>query len=137
MRSSTNRSGFTKKKWIWRSDDSRDHLKDVTIGNILTDGIYNDLRFIVGNRLMVLVEAQSTWSVNIVIRTLLYFAQVLKDYLDDIEADLYHSAVVAVPRPEFYVIYTGERGTKPDRLLWSRDLFQGDPGDLELGVKAL
>lgn len=25
MRSSTNRSGFTKKKWIWRSDDSRDH----------------------------------------------------------------------------------------------------------------
>ena len=60
MRSSTNRSGFTKKKWIWRSDDSRDHLKDVTIGNILTDGIYNDLRFIVGNRLMVLVEAQST-----------------------------------------------------------------------------
>ena len=35
-------------------------MKDVTIGNILTDGIYNDLRFIVGNRLMVLVEAQST-----------------------------------------------------------------------------
>ena len=100
MRSSTNRSGFTKKKWIWRSNDPRNHLKDVTIGNILTDGIYNDLRFIVGNRLMVLVEAQSTWSVNIVIRTLLYFAQVLKDYLDDIEADLYHSAVVAVPRPQ-------------------------------------
>ena len=43
---------------------TEDDLKDVTIGNILTDGIYNDLSFIVGNRLMVLVEAQSTWSVE-------------------------------------------------------------------------
>ena len=135
-----NKSNLLKMYRVLHPEDeatTEDDLKDVTIGNILTDGIYNDLSFIVGNRLMVLVEAQSTWSVNIVIRTLLYFVQVLKDYLDDIEADLYHSAVVAVPRPEFYVIYTGERGTKPDRLLWSRDLFQGDPGDLELGVKAL
>ena len=38
-------------------DVTEDKLTDVTIENVLTDNIYNDLGFIVGNRLMILVEA--------------------------------------------------------------------------------
>jgi len=47
---------------------TEDKLTDVTIENVLTDNIYNDLGFMVGNRLLILVEAQSTWTVNIIIR---------------------------------------------------------------------
>ena len=44
---------------------TEDSLTDVTITNVLTGNLYNDLGFIVNNKLMILVEAQSTWTVNI------------------------------------------------------------------------
>lgn len=37
----------------------------VTIKNVLLNQIYNDLGFVVGTRLMILLEAQSTWTLNI------------------------------------------------------------------------
>ena len=57
-------------------------LCNVTIVNVLTDQIYNDLGFTVGNRLMILVEAQSTWSENIIVRALLHLAESDRDHLD-------------------------------------------------------
>lgn len=51
---------------------TEDELSDITIHNILTDGIYNDLGFMRGDRLLILVEAQSTWTTNIIIRSLMY-----------------------------------------------------------------
>ncbi len=47
-------------------------LKTVTLENIFTDDIYNDLGFTKGDKLMVLVEVQSTWTSNIIIRGLEY-----------------------------------------------------------------
>ncbi len=38
---------------------TEDSLTDITIENVLTDNLYNDLGFIVNNKLMILVEAQS------------------------------------------------------------------------------
>ena len=38
---------------------TEDSLTDVTITNVLTDNLYNDLGFIANNKLMILVEAQS------------------------------------------------------------------------------
>ncbi len=38
---------------------TEDSLTDVTIENVLTANLYNDLGFIVNNRLMILIEAQS------------------------------------------------------------------------------
>ena len=50
---------------------TEESLTDVTIENVLTDNLYNDLGFIVHNKLMILVEAQSTWTMNILVRILL------------------------------------------------------------------
>jgi uncharacterized Rossmann fold enzyme len=52
-----------------------EELGTVTIKNILLDQLYNDLGFTVGDKLVVLVEAQSSWTVNIIIRSLMYLAQ--------------------------------------------------------------
>lgn len=57
-------------------------LTDVTIENVLTDNLYNDLGFIANNKLMILIEAQSTWTLNILIRILLYLAESYHKYFE-------------------------------------------------------
>ena len=42
-----------------------DQISNVTLKNVLLDQMYNDLGFVVGSRLLVRVEGQSTWSVII------------------------------------------------------------------------
>ena len=74
------RDMFSKKKYLIQmykalhpedSTITKADLKIITLQSILLNGIYNDLGFMVrGNQLMILVEAQSTWSPNIVIRAL-------------------------------------------------------------------
>lgn len=59
-----------------------DQINIVTLENILLNQPYNDLGFIAGkNHLLILVEAQSTWSENILIRVLLYIAQTIQNYI--------------------------------------------------------
>ncbi len=41
-------------------------LDVISIENVFTNDIYNDLGFIVNGKLITLVEAQSTWSSNII-----------------------------------------------------------------------
>ncbi|MDE6915348.1 MAG: hypothetical protein K2P39_00910, partial [Lachnospiraceae bacterium] len=55
-------------------------LADITLKHVLVDADYNDLGFSVGNHLMVLVESQSTWTLNIIIRALMYLIQTYHDY---------------------------------------------------------
>ena len=109
-------------------------ITDVTINNIIIDGMYNDLGFVVGNRLFVLVEAQSTWSPNIVIRVLLYLAQTYNNYFTENIIDLYASKKVKLPKPEMYVIYTGEHKERPEYISLKQEYFPDDK-DLQLDVK--
>ena len=56
------------------TDVTEDDCKLVTLENILTTGLYNDLGIQIRDKLILLVEAQSTFSVNIALRMLLYLA---------------------------------------------------------------
>ena len=69
---------------------TEDSLTDVTITNVLTDNLYNDLGFIANNKLMILVEAQSTWTVNILVRILLYLAHSYHEYFQRTCQDYYN-----------------------------------------------
>ena len=77
-----------------------------------------------------LVEAQATFSVNILYRLLLYFAKSLKEYIDSNAIDLYTTAKAELPKPEFYVIYTGNRIDKPDTISLSKEFY----GSSDIGV---
>lgn len=68
-----------------------DDLRNITIKNVLTNGMYNDLGFLAGERLLILVEAQSSWTVNIIIRSLMYLVQTYHDYFESTDQDLYAS----------------------------------------------
>lgn len=119
------------------TDITQDKLTDVTIKNILTDNIYNDLGFMVGNRLMILVEAQSTWTMNIIIRALMYLVQTYHDYLERTKQNLYKSKKVQMPKPELYVIYIGDRKSKPSEVSLSEEFFGGEECCIDVKVKMI
>ena len=116
---------------------TEDSLTDVTITNVLTDNLYNDLGFIVNNKLMILVEAQSTWTVNILVRILLYLAQSYHEYFQRTSQDYYKSKKIKMPKPELYVIFTGNKGRKPDKISLSKEFFEGADIDIEVKAKVI
>ena len=117
---------------------TEDALDIVTIDNVLTDNLYNDLGIMVGNnRLLLLLEAQSSWTVNILIRILLYLAQSYHEYFERTSQSLYKSTKVKMPKPELYIIYTGNRGRKPDTISLSKEFFDGVDIDIEVKAKVI
>ena len=119
-------------------DATGDTLDIVTIDNVLTDNLYNDLGIMAGNnRLLLLLEAQSSWTVNILIRTLLYLAQSYHEYFERTSQSLYKSTKVKVPKPELYIIYTGNKGKKPDIISLSQEFFDGADIDIEVRAKVI
>ncbi len=119
------------------AETTEDALTDITIRNVLTNGIYNDLCFRVGDKVMFLVEHQSSWTMNIIIRVLMYLAQIYHDYFEEQGADLYGSKKVHVPVPELYMIFTGERADRPETISLSKEFFGGKECAIEVKVKVL
>jgi hypothetical protein len=78
--------------------------------NTLSDIIYmdqiNDISFTIDNRLVVLIEHQSTINRNMPLRLLLYIARVYEKIID--RKKLYQSAIEKIPEPEFIVLYNGK-----------------------------
>ena len=101
---------------------------------MLADDIYNDLGFRVSDRFIILVEAQSTWTVNIIIRAFFYLSKTYKDYMDDNGLDIYKSKRLQIPKPELYVLYTGDRKIRPKEISLKDEFFK-DEEDIALDVK--
>ena len=117
---------------------TEDDLTDVTIKNVLTDNIYNDLGFVVEDRLMIFVEAQSSvWTVNIIVRALMYLVQTWQDYFERTKQNLYKSKKVQMPIPEIYVIFTGERKTRPSEISLAQEFFAGKECGIDVKVKMI
>lgn len=115
-----------------------DQIKIVTLENILLNQPYNDLGFIVGdNRLVILLEAQSTWSENILVRVLIYFAQTIQNHIVETKQNVYGKKKVSFPEPEFYVIFTGEHNDRPQQLVLSKEFFEGRKISLEVCVNMI
>lgn len=116
---------------------TEDALSDITIHNIMTDGIYNDLGFRRGNRLLILVEAQATWTENIIMRSLMYLMTTYQDYFRKTQQNIYKKAKVTFPKPELYVVFTGERQEHPEYMSLSEEFFDGKECFLDVRVRVL
>lgn len=89
----------------------------VTIENIFSDEQYNDLGIQIRDKLILLAEAQSTFSANLPVRMLLYAARNYKTYISEHKLRLYAAKAVALPKVELYMVYSGTKQDVPDLSL--------------------
>ena len=106
------------------TDVNADELQIITIKPIITNQQYNDLAFVFRDKLMIFVEAQSTWSINILIRLLLYLAETIREYLHDRDMDIHDGKKHKIPMPEFYVIYNRKKENAEDNFSEAEFLLQ-------------
>lgn len=116
---------------------TEDDLQDVTISNVLVKDLYNDIGFRVGSTLLILIESQSTWTVNIIFRALMYLVQTYREYFKETKQDIYKSRKLKMPAPELYVIYTGARKSRPGEISLSEEFFDGKETCLDVKVKMI
>ncbi len=119
------------------TEATEDSLTNITIDNVLMNGQFNDLGFRVDDRLMILAEAQSTWSPNIIIRAQLYLMESYQKYFSEIGADLYGSKKINLPRPELYVIFVGKRTDHPSEISLTKEFFGGKEYAIDARAKII
>ena len=92
------------------------NLEDLDV-RTLEDAVYlgykNDVSFLISNTLN-LYEHQSTSNPNMPLRGLIYFAEMLKAYVEEKDCDIYGSKLIPLPVPRYIVFYNG-LDNKPDR----------------------
>jgi hypothetical protein len=98
--------------------------------NTLTNAIYkgqiNDVSFLIDNRFVVLIEHQSTVNNNIPLRLLMYIARVYEKIVK--RRKRYQSNLEKIPRPEFIVLYNGEKKYPDYEVLKLSDAFKDIEG---------
>ena len=137
---------FRKKKYLIQlyralhpedTEATEEDLHDVTVSNVLVNDIYNDVGFRIGSTLLILIESQSTWTVNIIFRALMYLVQTHREYFKETKQDVYKSKKLKMPVPELYVIYTGKRKDRPEEISLSKEFFDGKEICLDVKVKMI
>ncbi|MCM1508104.1 MAG: hypothetical protein NC177_13375 [Ruminococcus flavefaciens] len=112
-----------------------DDIKIQTIKSVLVNTLYNDLGFIVKDKFVMLVEAQSAWNPNITLRLFFYLAETYRRYLAETIQSEHSSSKVKIPKPDLYVVYSGERKC-PEVISFSETFFGGE-SPVELKVRVL
>ena len=116
-----------------------DDIQPETLETVLVNDIYNDLGFIVKDnenpKYILLIEAQSIWTENITLRMLFYVTETYRRFLKASKQSEHISRKVYLPKPEFYVVYTGDR-VMPEEVSLNKTYFDGT-APLDIKVKVL
>lgn len=115
----------------------KDDVRFVRLVNILFCKVRNDVSFVVNNRLLILVEHQSTINENITFRFLEYIVAIYSSVLN--QRDKFLRKAIELYAPEFYVIYNGKADYPARKELRLSNLFKESAGgvSLELVVNSI
>ena len=106
-------------------------IEIVTLSNAIFKGQLNDVAFVVDDRLVVLMEHQSTINNNIPLRMLMYLGREYERITKG--KDLYREKLIKIPAPEFIVLYNGKDEFPDFKELRLSDSFKTKgKGNLEL-----
>jgi len=97
-----------------------------TLTDVLNKGLINDLSFTIDNRLVILIEHQSTINENIPLRLLMYIARVYEKIV--YRKKLYQTKLEKIPTPEFIVLYNGDDDYPDYKELKLSDAFKNIEG---------
>ncbi|MDR1949467.1 MAG: Rpn family recombination-promoting nuclease/putative transposase, partial [Spirochaetaceae bacterium] len=96
-----------------------------TLSGVLYMEQYNDISFTIGNKIVVLIEHQSTINPNMPLRLLLYIARVYEYIIDQRKkGSLYREKLIKIPFPEFIVLYNGVKPYPSQVTLKLSDCFE-------------
>ena len=112
-------------------------IETITRECVVAQHAHNDLGILIKNTLMVFIEAQSTWSVNVAIRLASYAIQSLMDYFRERDVYLYSSTKVECPRIELYAIFSCERESMPDTISLRKEFFPNGGCDIDATVRVI
>ena len=101
----------------------------ITLEDVLFMDRNNDLCFTINDKLVVLIEHQSSITPNMPLRFLLYIAREYEKILDN--KNIYRTKLVRIPKPEFIVLYNGESKYEKTSKLYLSDAF-GDKSNINL-----
>ena len=112
-------------------------LKNIRLEQVLYMAFYNDVSYLVDNRIIVLAEHQSTINPNMPLRCLEYIGRLYETLFESKEK--YSRKLLNIPTPEFYVFYNGEESYPSDKTLKLSEAFiENTPQtNLELTVKVI
>ena len=101
--------------------DVRTELKRLRLEQVMYMTFYNDVARLVDDRIIVLVEHQSTVNANMPLRCLQYVAR-LYEQIQEPKAK-YYRTLQKIPTPEFYVFYNGVENYPERTILKLSDAF--------------
>lgn len=94
---------------------SETKIEPLILEQIVYVGRYNDVSMLVNNRIIVLVEQQSTKNENMPFRFLEYVLRVYEKLIPLEKRYKHH--LIKLPKPEFYVFYNGEEDYPAEKTL--------------------
>jgi predicted transposase/invertase (TIGR01784 family) len=110
------------------------HIDINTLSNVLVREQINDISFTIDNRLVVLIEHQSTINNNMPLRLLMYVARIYEKITD--RKKTYQQKLEKIPFPEFIVLYNGDAPYPDHKELRLSEAFK-NAGDLKRENKEL
>ncbi len=67
----------------------------------------------------------------------MYLVQTYQDYIEKEELNIYSSKKLEIPKPELYVIYTGDKKVEEKEISLSEEYFSGEKTALDVRVKVI
>ncbi|MDR2702268.1 MAG: Rpn family recombination-promoting nuclease/putative transposase [Spirochaetaceae bacterium] len=95
-----------------------------TLQDVLFKDRINDISFEIGDKLVILIEHQSTINPNIALRLLIYIARIYEKIVG--EKNIYASRLIHIPRPEFFVLYNGVSPYPDEKRIKLSDAFASE-----------
>ena len=92
-----------------------------TLEDVLYNDRYNDIAFVLDDKIVVLIEHQSTISENMPLRLLIYIARVYEKLIDN--DSVYRRTLIRIPKPDFIVLYNGVEPFPDEKVLRLSDAY--------------
>jgi hypothetical protein len=96
-----------------------------TLDSALFYGLVNDISFVMNNKLIVLIEHQSTWNPNMPFRILLYITEILQRRHND-PRPFYKSTLQRIEKIHCLVLYNGKENYPDKSTLRLSDAYMND-----------
>ena len=100
--------------------DNLDELEIYTMEDYVYMGMKNDVSFLIDWNIN-LFEHQSTYSLNMPLRGLLYIASNLRKFVEINRLDMYASRKILLPIPRYYVFYNGTKSMPEEEIMYLTD----------------